>query len=547
MAVLNVINGPDSGQQFPLKGECSLIGRHRDCAIVLDFSAVSARHAQINQVGDDYYVEDLNSRNGTFVNGQRLQRRHLLRNNDRLRICDTLFSFHQEPFGPTPALLMVDDPDDSSVVKATLDVSSSHTRLRAGINAEDKLHAIIGMIENLGSTLVVDDVLPKILDSVFEIFAQADHGFVVLKDPDTGSLALKAGKHRRAGGPETVRVSLTIIHRAMTSKEAILSVDAATDERFEKSKSVADLHIRSMMCVPLIDSQAQALGAIQLETRDQDSHFQQGDLDVLASIARLTTFAIANAQLHETLLHQQATQRDLMLARQVQRGFLPQARPSIRGYDFFEFYEPAHQVGGDYYDYIHLPGERLAVVVADVSGKGIPAALLMARLSAEVRYCLASDRRPAEAVNRLNAAFLASGPDDHIVTIMLAVIAPNEDEVTIVNAGHVGPLVRRADGKVEAVSEDQRGLPIGVAAEESYRQSPLRLAPGETLIAFTDGVTDARNPRGDFFGIKRLYARLADTADNASALGRGILADVTNFVASERQTDDMCLVCIRRV
>ena len=159
----------------------------------------------------------------------------------------------------------------------------------------------------------------------------------------------------------------------MASKEAILSADAATDARFDMAESIVDFHIRSMMCAPLVDRDGQSLGVIQIDTLDPRNRFQQDDLDVLVSVACQAAFAVENAQLHEAAMRDQALRRELAMAHEVQRGFLPSAAPRIPEYEFFEFYEPANQLGGDYYDYIELPGGRLAVVVADVSGKGISA------------------------------------------------------------------------------------------------------------------------------------------------------------------------------
>src|SRR5205085_1371889 len=145
------------------------------------------------------------------------------------------------------------------------------------------------------------------------------------------------------------------------SKEAILSADASTDQRFDQSESIADLRIRSVMCAPLVDNEGNALGVIQIDTGDQRHRFSQDDLDVLASVASQAAVAVDNAQLHEQALRQQAVERDLLLAHKVQRGLLPSQPPHIPGYHFFDFYEPANQVGGDYYDYIDLSGGRLAV------------------------------------------------------------------------------------------------------------------------------------------------------------------------------------------
>ena len=173
------------------------------------------------------------------------------------------------------------------------------------------------------------------------------------------------------------------------------------------------------MCAPLITSQGDVTGVIQIDTADQRNRFSRDDLEVLASVACQAAIAVENAELHETAIRDQKRSRELEVAHDVLRGFLPSSSPRIEGYDFFHFYEPANELGGDYYDYIPLPGRRLAVVVADVSGKGIPASLLMARLSADVRYCLASEPSPAEAVAQLNRVFFAAGWEDRFVTLVL--------------------------------------------------------------------------------------------------------------------------------
>jgi serine phosphatase RsbU (regulator of sigma subunit) len=332
----------------------------------------------------------------------------------------------------------------------------------------------------------------------------------------------------------------------MASKEAILSADAASDMRFETSQSIADLRIRSVMCAPLIDSEGKSLGVLQVDTVDQRHRFQQDDLDVLASIAAQASIAVDNAQLHEQALKQNALNRDLEIAHKVQRGLLPAQPPNVSGYHFFDFYEPAYQVGGDYYDYIELSGGRIAVVLGDVSGKGVSAALLMAKLSGEIRYSLASERTPAEAMNRMNVTFCRSGWDDRFVTFIIAVLNPLQHEVTIVNAGHMPPLLRRSTGGVESIGAPESGVPLGIDCDFKYTQFTRSLAPGDFLTMFTDGISEAMNPAGDLYGLARLREQVgADTA-NVVDLGRHILDDVRKYVSGRSQSDDMCLACFGR-
>lgn len=562
MAFLQALNGLNAGQLIPLESKRAVLGRHPDCDIVLDVGAVSRQHAQILELDQLFYVEDLESRNGTFVNNEPVKGRHRLQENDQVKVCDLLFSFHLTPPKPAShqedsnavqaaqsqsgglALLVEDTNLSSSTIMST--VKTSRAGLRASpVNAEMKLKALLEITHTLGAALSLDDVLPKLLDSLFKIFLQADRGFVVLQAGENGPLVPKAVKHRRGNGQETIRISRTIVNQAMESKEAILSADAATDSRFDSSQSIADFRIRSMMCAPLVDSDGRALGVIQIDTLDQRTPFLQDDLDVLASVAGQAAFAVENAQLHEAALRRQALDRDLQLARTVQQGFLPQAAPEVAGYEFFDFYEPANQVGGDYFDYVLLPGERLAVILADVSGKGIAAALLMAKLSSEARYVLASSSGPAEALMRLNAGFTGSW-EDRFVTCALAILDCRTHEVQLANAGHMAPFLRHPNQRVDSVGAEQTGVPLGVAADFPYEQVSVVLEPGAGLALFTDGFSEAMNRDNELYGLKRLERQLHSDASGVKQLGQQILSDVKQFVGNRSQSDDMCLICFGR-
>ncbi len=558
MALLQLSNASGPNEDVQLDQDRMVLGRHPDCDVVLDSASVSRQHAQIVRENGKYFVEDLHSRNGTFVNGRIIQGRHPLADGDRLKICDLSYTFYTNQ--PSPILsslvgtegsslaLMIDDAPttSTSTIVSKLDVASSNAGVRLTVNPEVKLRAMIEIAHNLGKAVSLDEVLSKLLDSLFKIFIQADRGFVVLRTPSDGSLVPKAVKHRRAAMEDQVRISRTIVNQVMASQVAILSADAAHDSRFDTSQSIADLRIRSVMCAPLVDSEGNSLGVIQVDTNDQRHRFQQDDLDVLASIASQAAIAVDNAQLHENALKQHALERDLELAHKVQRGLLPAAPPQLPGYYFFDFYEPANQVGGDYYDYIELSQGRLAVVLGDVSGKGVSAALLMAKLSGEVRYCLASEPNPAAAVSRINASFSGSGWQDRFVTFILAVLDAPRNEITLVNAGHMPPLLRYGKGKVQPIGADQAGLPLGVEGDFQYQQCTHPFAPGDFLTLFTDGISEAMNSAGELYGLDRLRGQLATNPVPASGLGRLILDDVKRFVGGRAQSDDMCLACFGR-
>jgi serine phosphatase RsbU (regulator of sigma subunit)/pSer/pThr/pTyr-binding forkhead associated (FHA) protein len=558
MAILQLLKGSSASEDVQLEGDRAVLGRHPDCDIVLEAASVSRQHAQIVREGNVYYVEDLHSRNGTFVNGRLIQGRHQLQDGDRLKICDLALAFYTnqpsdhlvrgiDDSGSSLAL-MVDDggPVGTSTIVSKLDVTSSRSGVRLTVNPEVKLKAMIEIATNLGKAVSLDEVLSKLLDSLFKIFIQADRGFVILRTPE-GILVPKAVKHRRADMEDQARISRTIVNQVMTTQEAILSADAANDSRFDTSQSIADLRIRSMMCAPLIDSEGNSLGVIQVDTGDGRQRFQKDDLDVLASIASQAAIAVDNAQLHETAMKQQAIERDLELAHKVQRDLLPAAPPRVEGYYFFDFYEAANQVGGDYYDYIELPDKRIGVVLGDVSGKGVAAALVMAKLSGGVRFYLASEADPAVAMSKINASFSRSGWQDRFVTMVLAVLDPGRHEITLVNAGHMAPFLRDGQGRVEAIGEEQAGFPLGVDPDFEYQSHSRSIKPGDFVALFTDGFNEAMNASNQQYGLERLSAQLANPQSPVAELGKQILADVKSFVGGRAQSDDMCLACFCRM
>ena len=218
----------------------------------------------------------------------------------------------------------------------------------------------------------------------------------------------------------------------------------------------------------------------------------------------------------------------------------------VEGYQFFDFYEAANQVGGDFYDYIVLRDGRVAVVLADVSGKGVSAALVMARLSAEVRYWLASEPSAATAVDKINESFCQAGWEDRFVTFVLTLLDPREHRVTVVNAGHMPPYVRRSSGLIETVAADIAGLPLGVADGMTYDAAEVSLDPGEMITAFTDGISEALNPANELYTLERLQQQLGSATDSTATWAAPILDDVKRHVAGHAQSDDMCLVVFGR-
>jgi serine phosphatase RsbU (regulator of sigma subunit) len=567
-------NGPQAGRKYELKADKYVMGRHPDCQIIIEVGAVSRNHCQIVREGNDYKIEDLNSRNGTFLNEEadKVTGRRTLKPGDVIRVCEVSFTYGSDapqakpasgagslggvaPTGPIGSMLdgaglgaFISDDDNKSggsTIMSKLEVSSSSRGISVTASPEVKLAAMIEIMQNLGKALSLDEVLPQVLKSLFKIFVQADRGFIVMLTPD-GKLIPRWVRLRREDANDTLRISRTIIRHVIDTKEAILSADAASDERFEMSQSIADFRIRSMMCAPLLDSEGKAFGALQIDTLDQRQRFTKEDLELLVSTASQAALAIQQAQLHEQAIAQKEMERDMKLARDVQHGFLPDKKPELPGYEFFDFYQPTADVGGDYFDYIKLADGRQAVIVADVVGHGVAAALLTAKLSSETKFSLFSEPSPAVAVTKLNERLCASNMQ-RFVTMIMVIIDPVRHMATIVNAGHMAPLVwRAADGKIDEPSEDIAGLPIGVTDALGYDQCEVEIRPGDTFTMYTDGINESIDSSGAFYTIERLREQVKKHGANPEACGTAIVEDGKLFLGKAPQVDDMCLVCFGR-
>jgi sigma-B regulation protein RsbU (phosphoserine phosphatase) len=580
VAVLKLVKGGAAGQFIPVSGERVVLGRHPSCQIVLDNAAVSRHHAQILESHGTHYLEDLRSRNGTQLNDAPVQGRIELHDGDQILLCDYVFQFLESsessiaadsltsgpvgklalPAGRRETINTRDDEDDAnaappgatsavlegSSVITSLDADSVRT-VRLNVRPEVKLRAIMEIGAALGNVLKMDQVLPQILDSLFKIFPQADWGLIVLRNPSTDRLVVRASKARREAEDDSVPVSMTVVQHAMTNRQAILSADATRDKRFDSSESLLELQIRSVMCAPLLERSGPALGVIQVSTSSLAQPFSSDDLELLASVATQCALVVANATLHESLLAQRDIERELDFATQVQLGFLPSEPPKVAGYEFADCYEPAHRVGGDYFDYIRLPNGNVAIAIGDVAGKGVPAALLMARLNASARYHLLSATSSSEALSSLNAELLTSGLGFRFITLSLAVLDGRKHELRVVNAGHLPPLLRSARGMVGPIGQKSSGMPLGISASQAYQELVIPIEVNDTVLFYTDGVTEAMNPEQQIYGRERLMDVFAKGPAATNEFVPHLMNDVERFYGSRAQRDDVCIVALRRL
>ncbi len=549
MAWLRVQTGTLIGKSCELVARETIIGRHPSCDIVLPESTISRRHARIRREGEQFFIDDLGSQHGTFINGQRITGPKRLTTGDRIQLSQGELSFLLTL--PTEPSADADDPRDHSSTIVTWQDVLSGPGSTTDPNSPPKLKALLDIIHNVGVSLDQQQIFPKILDSVFRIFPQADRAYILLANPKSNPggdprLDVEAMKLRHENNRLSNPVSRTVALRVMAEGTAFLSSDASQDVRFISSESVHGLKLRSVMCAPLIGTARKPMGMIQVDTQNPSRQFTADDLDVLVSIANLTAQSVDHARLHDTQVQFHRRERDMEIARQVQLHFLPAEPPIVPNYRMRHYYSAADGVGGDYFGYTNLPDGRCAITMGDVAGKGVPAALLMGRLCSDVRYALVTHPQAPSAVEFLNQQFARQVGYNCFITFTLCLLDPIRHELVVVNAGHMPPLLRRAStGVVESLATEVSGPPLGIDAALQYRQVTVPIGPGDLVCLYTDGVNEASNADGDLFGIDRIQS-LVQSSDDADSTVRGILEAIEQFTELKRQDDDICIVCFSR-
>lgn len=555
MPRLKIIGGSNAGQTFEIDTHECVIGRESWCQVVLPSRTVSRRHARIVHDVDGFYLEDLNSINGTAINGYRVERRTRLEDGDRIEVYDTVLLFrdagsqsgdssHRSP--PAKPTVPPDNVPTQEIL-SEFDVQNKSDSMLSS-SSERKLPAILKIVRSLGSSLNVDEILNRILDSLFEIFPATRNGFILQPASVGGELTPTAIKSRKDASDTVSPIGRQIAQRVMTEGLAFLTApESSPDGDGESADSIHDDGFRSVVCAPLLGPSKTAMGAIQLEADDRKRPFTANDLEVLSSVAMLAGQAVENSRLHESLLELEWRRREIALAKNVQLQFLPSKPPRVPGYDFFHHYQAADSVAGDCFDYIHLPDGRLAIVQGDVSGKGIPAALLMARICAEVRYALLETTSAAEAVARINQITCEESAGNAFVTFVLCLLDPKRHEFTMVNAGHPQPVLRKmTGGTVEIPFSDKGGLPLGIMPNAAYVQCSMSLDPGDLVLFYTDGISEAMDSELNQYGIAPISEVIRRTNPIPKHIGQALLADVRKFTKGRSFGDDICIVCFAR-
>jgi serine phosphatase RsbU (regulator of sigma subunit)/pSer/pThr/pTyr-binding forkhead associated (FHA) protein len=534
---------------YDLKSGDNVLGRLPDCDIQIDSNMVSRKHARVFSKGTDFLIEDLGSGNGTFVNGQKVEQPQTLKTNDRIKLGPVLFRFE----GEKP---IISGTEETSVGAVSFDSGEGTSTItgRIGGSALDqldvkpaeKLKAVLEITKSLAGTIDIDKILPKLLDTLFGIFPHADRGCVLLLDNKTQQMIPRAMKHRRADADESVKLSRTILKSVIESKETILSADASSDSKFNASESISSLAIRSMMCAPLLGLNGDVLGVINIDTQNPLAQFRADDAQILTAVAVPAALAYEGARLLQSYVEKQKQDNEMAIASNVQLALLPESMPEVDGYSFFAMYESAQAVGGDYYDVVPLPNGKIAVAFGDVAGKGVPASLIMSRLSTVVRSVTEFLDDAGQAIEKINGHMCARAVEGRFATFVLIIIDPVKHTMSFVNAGHMSPIIRKSDGTLEEFPDEICGVPLGVVDGYPYDVVMRDIHPGETFVIYTDGVSEAMNAAGDLYGIETLRNLVQKESGDTQQLGTKIRADVRRHAGGIPQNDDITLMVFGR-
>jgi sigma-B regulation protein RsbU (phosphoserine phosphatase) len=553
--------GPNAGRRYKLREQGDyILGRRSDCQIFIPDMRVSRQHARIHQEGGEWVLEDLGSNNGTFVNGERVQSVKL-KNQDEISIATNNIRVEMPDVAKRPrdfdSHVTIVDVKNPAIYVSTDDADSSSFLLDSGEKLGSKsdarllarkLHAVQSILETAAKEPDPDQLLEEVVGQLLEVFPQADSVGVLVEDERTHELRVKCHRSRRVRhfGAD-LKVPGTIIDYVVNDRKGILLGDRAAT----RSDQAVGLDAKAKL--PGLPPNGSRMGA-PLQARDihygvfyvecANGSFEQDDLDLLTSIASQTGLAIYTARMHNQLQERQRLERDLRVARQIQRSLMRNP-PRVVGLDFAIHYEPAYQIGGDFYDFIWHDDDHLAIIAGDVAGKAISAALYMARLTSELRGRAGIARTPQRLIKRVNEEMVKLGDDGMFATLVCAVFELSTRSLLFTNAGHCVPLLRRGEQVFPLESERAHIPPIGVLPDLEVGEARVQLYTGDLLVIVSDGILEARDPRGNEYGQRRLVRRLRTARGGAEDLVKAILQDVDSHAGSATQGDDMTILAMQ--
>lgn len=419
------------------------------------------------------------------------------------------------------------------------------TPARSNKSQIKRLESLINASKILNTTLDLDKLLALILDLAIKNL-KAARGTIYLIDHTRQELWSKVLQ-----GKDLVEIRLPIGtgisgHVAKTGKTVNLK-DAWKDKRFFSGFDLrTGFQTRTMLCMPMRDRKGKIIGVFQILNKHSGA-FAKEDENFLEAFSVHAALAIENARLHQDIVEKEKIEKELEIAGTIQRKLLPKELPKLSGYEIDAVARPTRLVGGDYYDVIPLKNGKTALVIADVSGKGVPAALLVSTLHASLHAYIEAVSDLSHLAARLNGVVHENTEAERYITLFMGILDPGSGSLTYVNAGHCFPFFLRSDDS-SISSLAATGLPLGMFEGVSYETGTVALKPSDVLVLYTDGVTEAMNRAFEEYGEDRFRQLMTHSRNqNASAFLGSVVADVDRFVSGEQQSDDLTMMVLKRV
>jgi len=523
------------------------IGRSARSDVCIPDAFASRLHAEVRKEGDAFWLQDLGSANGTRYNGSVVSLPIPLLSGGEIQIGETTIIFEDERLRETKNATLIADNTEALDPSHTIAFSRSTSEiLDSQFSTRTEL---LGLISKVGVALLsssgLDDTLNQVASLVFDT-VPAERCVIMLRD-ETAQDGMKITVARLRGKDERleeVRISRTVMEEVMKKGNSVLTSDAQHDPRYA-SQTMLLLGIRSVLAVPLSVGGDAVFGIIYADSPTDKTVFAEEHLNILTTLASVASIRVENAKLLEERFEKERIKRELELATEIQQSFQPSSPPVIDGYELQGISFSCYEIGGDYYDFIPTGEGRMLIALGDVSGKGTAAALLMSSLHAAVHGQVAAKTSLHQTVIAVNQYLAANTPTNRFVTLFIAELDPQTGGLNYINAGHNPPLVGRSDGSVQQL--DSGGFPLGIIPTAEFEVGQVQLNPGDALVIYSDGVSEANNLKGDEFGMERLTQVVSK---NLTASAAGLRDKVESALSSFTQTapanDDITLVIVKR-
>ena len=404
------------------------------------------------------------------------------------------------------------------------------------------MQALLDVTRRMNAETDPDAALGTIIDSLVSL-VKADRGFLMLRD-EGGELEFAIARDRK-GEPleeKKFKVSRGVVDEVAESGETRLIDDAAASDAYNARMSIVSLSLRTILCVPLKTTQG-VIGVIYVDSNAITRRFTDDDVPLIEAFAAQAAATLDRLRLQRAERDRDRMAAQLQVASEIQMTFLPSTFPAMEGVVGSVASVAALEVGGDFYDVLELPGGRVGFLVGDVSGKGVPGALFGARLMSDVRYQALLHDDVAQTLIHVNDIVAERATRGMFVTMFYGVLDPATGEIEYGNAGHLAPIIRKADGTLESWGQPL-GMPLGILPDRQYESGRRTIAKGETLVVLSDGPGDAVGDGEERYGDQRVEQTIKDGPGDPEGLVKTLLDSVAAFTGNQPQADDQTLLAI---